>query len=72
MQVFYKELPPDGVNSKVPKSKFDWYKMSKHVRIALKIDLSSMKLHVEFFQCVGLVYENLGCSLENGISSENV
>ena len=53
MQVVYKELTPDGVKSKVAKSKFDWYKMSKHLRIALKTDLSSIKLHVEFFQCVG-------------------
>ena len=54
MQVVYKELTPDGVKSKVAKSKFDWYKMSKHVRIAWKTDLSSIKLRVEFFQCVGL------------------
>ena len=40
----------DGLRSKVPKSKFDWYKMSKHVRIALKIDLSGIKLHVKLFQ----------------------
>ena len=31
-----------GVKSKVLKSKFDWYNMSKHMRIALKINLSSI------------------------------
>ena len=40
----------DGLRSKVPKSKFDWYKMSKNVRIALKTDLSGIKLHVKLFQ----------------------
>lgn len=64
MQVVYKELTPDGVKSKVAKSKFDWYKMSKHVRIALKTDLSSIKLHLEFFQCVGLCHENIGLFTE--------
>ena len=49
MQVVYEELTPDGVKSELAKSKFDWYKMSKYVRIALKTDLSSIKLHVEFF-----------------------
>ena len=72
MQVVCKELTPDGVKLKVSKSKFDWYKISKHVRIAMKIDLSSIKLHVEFFQYVGLCHRNLGCSLESGISSNNV
>ena len=38
------------MRSKVPKSKFDWYKMSKHVRIALKIDLSGILFYVKFFQ----------------------
>ena len=66
MQVVCKELTPDGVKLKVSKSKFDWYKISKHVRIAMKIDLSSIKLHV------GLCHGNLGCSLESGISSDNV
>ena len=40
----------DGLRSKVPKRKFDWYKMSKHVRIALKVDISGIKLHVKLFQ----------------------
>ena len=50
MQVVYKELTPDGVKSKVPKSKFHWYKMSKQVRIVLINDLRSIWFLVKFFQ----------------------
>lgn len=46
----FRSFTVGGLRSKVPKSKFDWYKMSKNVRIALKTDLSGIKLNVKLFQ----------------------